>query len=89
MYFIGIDVSKFKHDFVVIDDFGKKVAPIASFTNDQEGFSQFKLLLDSLDAEARIGLENKKTFMGALDFLNSQAAVSLMRTRSDKFEAIS
>ena len=39
--------------------------------------------------EARAGLENKKTFMGALDFLNSQAAVSLMRTRSDKFEAIS
>jgi len=39
--------------------------------------------------EARAGLENKKTFMGALDFLNSQAAVSLMRTRSDKFEAMS
>ena len=58
MYFIGVDISKFKHDCVVIDDFGKKVAPIASFTNDQEGFSQFKLLLDSLDAEARIGLES-------------------------------
>ena len=39
-------------------------------------------------AEARETLSNKKSFIGALDFLNSQAAVSLMRTRSDKFEAI-
>ena len=38
--------------------------------------------------EARIGLAQKGTFIGALDFLNSQAAVSLMRTRTDKFEAI-
>lgn len=39
-------------------------------------------------AEARDALSNKKSFMGALNFLNSQAAVSLMRTRADKFEAI-
>lgn len=38
--------------------------------------------------EARSGLENRKSFMGALEFLNSQAAVSLMRTRADKFEAV-
>ena len=38
--------------------------------------------------EARAGLENKKSFMGALEFLNSQAAVSLMRTRADKFEVV-
>ncbi len=38
--------------------------------------------------EARSALSNKKSFMGALNFLNSQAAVSLMRTRTDKFEAV-
>lgn len=38
--------------------------------------------------EARNALSSKKSFMGALNFLNSQAAVSLMRTRSDKFEAV-
>ncbi len=38
--------------------------------------------------EARSGLENRKSFMGALEFLNSQAAVSLMKTRTDKFEAV-
>ena len=32
--------------------------------------------------EARAGLTNKKSFMGALEFLNSQAAVSLMNRRN-------
>ena len=39
-------------------------------------------------AEAREAWSNKKSFMGALNFLNSQAAVSLMRTRADKFEIV-
>ena len=39
-------------------------------------------------SEARESLSNKKSFLGALDFLNSQAAVSLLRTRADRFEAI-
>lgn len=38
--------------------------------------------------EAREGLSHKQGFMGALNFLNSQAAVSLIRTRADKFEVI-
>ena len=58
MYYIGIDISKFKHDCAVIDDTGKVVAPALSFTNNREGFSQFKILLDSLNAETRIGLES-------------------------------
>lgn len=36
--------------------------------------------------EARDGLSNKKSFMGALNFLNTKAAISLTRTRADKFE---
>ena len=58
MYYIGIDISKFKHDCAVIDDSGEIVTPSWSFTNDSEGFSQLKILLDSLDAETRIGLES-------------------------------
>ena len=38
--------------------------------------------------EAREALSSKQSFMGALNFLNSQAAISLMRTRSDKFEVV-
>lgn len=39
-------------------------------------------------AEAREALSNNKSFMGALNFLNSQAAISLIRTRADKFEIV-
>lgn len=48
MYYIGIDISKFKHDCAVIDDVGDVVIPSWSFANDREGFLQFKALLDSL-----------------------------------------
>ncbi len=58
MYYIGIDISKFKHDCAVIDDAGVVVTPSWSFANDQEGFSQFKALLDALGNETRIGLES-------------------------------
>lgn len=34
--------------------------------------------------EAREGLSNKKSFMGALDFLNSQASISLLNKRAGK-----
>ena len=34
MYYIGIDISKFKHDCAVIDDSGEIVTPSWSFTND-------------------------------------------------------
>ena len=58
MYYIGIDISKFKHDCEVIDDAGDVVTPSWSFANDLEGFLQFKALLDSLGTETKIGLES-------------------------------
>lgn len=75
MYFIGIDISKFKHDCAVIDEEGEIITPSWSFTNDSEGFKQFKMLLNSLDSETRIGLEstghygmNLKLFLEANNF---------------------
>ena len=38
--------------------------------------------------EAREGLASRKSFMGALEFLNSKAAISALKTRADKFEAL-
>lgn len=58
MYFVGIDISKFKHDCAVIDEFGDVVTPSWSFSNDHEGFSSFMQLLLSLNGEIRIGLES-------------------------------
>ena len=44
-------------------------------------------IMNTMD-DAREGLKSKSSFMGALNFLNSQAAVSLMRTRADRFEVL-
>ena len=39
-------------------------------------------------AEARVGLDKKQAFVGALDFLNSQASLSLINKRQKGFEAL-
>lgn len=57
MYFVGIDISKFKHDCAIMDNVGDVVTPSWSFANDCEGFSFLKQLLDSFEGEKRIGLE--------------------------------
>ena len=57
MYFVGIDISKFKHDCAIVDEIGDLVTPSWSFANDREGFSLLKQMLDSLEGEKRIGFE--------------------------------
>ena len=57
LYFVGIDISKFKHDCAIIDEIGDVVTPSWSFANDCEGFSLLKELLNALDGEKKIGLE--------------------------------
>ena len=75
MYFVGIDISKFKHDCAVIDEIGDTIHPSWSFRNDREGFSLLKERLDSLPGEKKIGLEatghygqNLKLFLEANGF---------------------
>ena len=46
------------------------------------------MAVQSTMLEAREGLSRNKGFMGALNFLNSQAAISLVRTRADRFEVV-
>ena len=57
MYFVGIDISKFKHDCAIIDELGDVITPSWSFQNDCEGFSLLRELLNTLDGEKKIGLE--------------------------------
>ena len=55
MYFVGIDISKFKHDCAIVDELGDVITSSWSFSNDCEGFL---LLLDALDGEKKIGFES-------------------------------
>ncbi len=57
MYFIGIDISKFKHNCAVIDSQGEVVTPSWSFFNTHEGFASLNQLLTGLKGEKRIGFE--------------------------------
>lgn len=47
-----------------------------------------KATVENTMMDARKELAKKDSFMGALNFLNSQAAVSLIRTRADRFEIL-
>ena len=58
MYFVGIDISKFKHDCAVLDEAGGLIMPSWSFANDHEGFSTLRDFLNNLEGEKRIGLES-------------------------------
>lgn len=59
MYLIAFDISKYKHDCVIMNEFGDITTPWFSFNNDHEGFMYFKSVYDSLDHTQviRIGLE--------------------------------
>ena len=59
MYFVGIDISKYKHDCFIVTETGEVIEENLSFTNTNEGFAQLLNLLKSLDnnKEIRIGFE--------------------------------
>ena len=44
--------------------------------------------IESTMAEARANKSNKTSFTGALDFLNSQASIALIKNKGQKFEAL-
>ena len=49
MLYIGVDVSKYKHDCIVIDDAGVIIRNVFSFDNSRTGFDQFMEMYRSLD----------------------------------------
>ena len=59
MYFVSIDISKYKHDCFICTETGEVIEENLSFTNTNEGFNQLLNLLKSLDnnQEIKIGFE--------------------------------
>lgn len=59
MYFVGIDISKYKHDCFICTETGEVIKENLSFANTNEGFSQLLDLLRSLNnsQQIRIGFE--------------------------------
>ena len=59
-YFIGIDVAKFKHDFIIITGEGEIIQSPTTFSNNEAGFKELLDSLSKLDhsQEIKIGLES-------------------------------
>ena len=59
VYFVGIDISKYKHDCFICTETGEVICDNLSFQNTNEGLSQLHNLLKSLDnsKKIRIGFE--------------------------------
>ena len=41
IYYIGIDISKYKHDFCIISNTGEVIVENSSFENNKKGFQYF------------------------------------------------
>ncbi len=48
MYFVGIDISKYKHDCCIISAADQKVVSKFTFKNDKAGFEELLTVLNSL-----------------------------------------
>lgn len=58
IYFIGIDISKYKHDFCIISNTGEIIVENSSFENNQKGFQSFLDQLKPYDkTQVRIAFE--------------------------------
>jgi transposase len=76
MNYVGIDISKYKHDCFILSDFGEVVNAGFSFANNAEGFRELEQELRSCgEGNVKIGLEatgnygiNLKLFLERIGF---------------------
>ena len=58
IYYIGIDISKYKHDFCIISNTGEVIVENSSFENNKKGFQCFLDQLKSYNKQdVRIAFE--------------------------------
>lgn len=88
MYFVGIDISKYKHDCFITTETGTVITQNLSFQNNKDGFDKLLNLLKSLDntQEIRIGFEatghyhfNLMLFLEENDFSFMEFNASLVK----------
>lgn len=77
MFYVGIDIAKYKHDFAIINNDGFVIVPPKTIQNSEEGFHELLSSLLALDRSQgiKIGLEatghyesNLKTFLSKQGF---------------------
>lgn len=80
MYFVGIDISKYKHDGFIITETGEIVCNPFTIKNDHHGFGELLSILDSLDPKEgiRIGFESTGHYALNLKLFLEKAHYSFM-----------
>lgn len=82
MYYVGIDISKYKHDCSILDQSGNTIVDDLVFANSSEGFEKFKTLLVSLASpnEIKIGFEATGHYTSNLKRFLENAHYSFMES---------
>ena len=80
MYFVGIDISKFKHDCFITTESGEFVINSFTITNNNDGFLELHSVLKSLASqeEIRIGFESTSHYALNLKLFLEKAHYSFM-----------
>ena len=80
MYFVGIDISKYKHDCCIISAADQKVISKFTIQNDKGGFEQLLISLNSLSypENIRIGFESTAHYAFNLELFLENACHSFM-----------
>lgn len=75
MLYVGMDITKHKHDLAVLNDQGKIVLKPLSFSNNRVGFELLTNILSQLNQDYLIALEDTGHYaLNLLDFLHEQGA---------------
>ena len=79
-YFVGIDISKYKHDCCIIHAADQSVVAKFTFQNDMDGFQQLIISLNSLSSpeNIRIGFESTAHYALNLELFLEKAHHSFM-----------
>ena len=82
MYYVGIDVSKYKHDCSILDQSGNTIVDDFVFANSFEGFESFRTLLSSLASpvDIKIGFEATGHYTSNLKRFLENAHYSFMES---------
>lgn len=80
MYFVGIDISKYKHDCCIMSAADQKVISKFTFKNGKSGFEHLHLILSPLSTpeDIRIGFESTAHYAHNLELFLENAHHSFM-----------
>ena len=80
IYYIGIDISKYKHDFCIISNTGEVIVENSSFENNKKGFQYFLDQLKSYNkSECQIAFEATGHYSLNLELFLTNQGYSFMK----------